>query len=102
MAVIEVQIRNRWSATPLPSNLWTASMRRAQVDFGLRHFAVAVWRRSGKTFVTVGERMRSGATPECAPDGTEFAAVWLDAATEGEVQAFWLGILAGEAVSKRP
>lgn len=85
----------------LPSNLWTASMRRAQTDFGLRHFALAVWRRNGETFVSVGERMRPGVVPERAPDGTEFACVWLDAATEGEVQAFWMGILAGEASGVR-
>lgn len=77
-------------------------MRRASLELGTRGFALSVWRSAKGTFATVGERIRPGITPDCGPDGCEFACIWLHAATEVEVAAFWMGVTAGEALTRRP
>lgn len=57
-----------------------------------------MWRSRGRILATVGEKFRPGIEPEHADDGTEFAVIWLPAATETEVAAFVSGIGAGEAL----
>lgn len=91
----------RWTAKSVSEVRWPSAFRRHAADLGTRGFALVVWSRPNGVFATVGERMRVGVEPERAEDGSEFAAIWLAAATAPEVETFWLGLLAGEALARR-
>lgn len=79
---------------------WPSPFKRYDAELGRYGFALSVFRRTnGTVLAAVGERMRVGVEPECAEDGSQFAALWIRAATDEEIAAFVLGISAGVAVN---
>jgi hypothetical protein len=96
-----LQARTRWSAKTLSADLCARAWANYARDLDRRGFSLVVWRDCKGTFATVGERIRPGIVPEHGPDGSEFACIWIHAATEGEVAAFCLGMSAGEIIVRR-